>query len=149
MALERHGESYLASDQLDYVNGSSINKTHAYKGLAAFVRTAVPAVSGRKDGRPTVEQTDTPARYVLGAITHVGNKGCNVVQRGRFILQASSAFETADLNKTVVGVTGTENLGKVEAADRAVNLNNALNIVGGGNDDSADGIGHYYLIEKM
>ena len=142
MAL--HGETWVASDEMDYVRGANVNKTHAYQAYAATITGAVPALAGKKDGRPTVQRPGAAGNYVIGAITHVGNKGCKVVGRGRFLLRAASAYIEGDLNKTV---TATATEGVVEAADRAVARNNSLNIVGGGED--AGGIGHYYIIEKM
>ena len=142
--MARHAESWVAADELDYVKGANVEKSHAYQAYAATITGALPALVGKKDGRPTVQRPGAATNYVIGAITHVGNKGCRVVERGRFLLRAASAYTDSDLNKTV---TATGTAGVVEAADRAVNLNNSLNIVGGGDD--VGGIGDYYIIEKL
>ena len=147
MAFE--AETYLAEDQLDYLfattGGRAISKADAYKGVPVTI------TGGQTDAnnRPTISKVGGAAAAtsrILGALTHVGNKGCNVVQRRRFVLQAASAFEAADVGKTVIGVNNTT--GKVEAG--AVAKTGEIVIIDGGNDTGADdSIGHYYLVEKM
>ena len=149
-------ETYLASDQMDYRHNSTIIKSDANKGVAVTYVSAATASANR----PEVKKSGAAADKILGGLTSVGDKsGCNVVRRGRFILQAASAWEASDFGKTVVA-TGTA--GKVEAAVRtrtitidtvvqefptvAQGLNGHITIVGDATD-AIDGIGAAYLCE--
>lgn len=131
-------ETYLASDQFDYRHNSTITKADANKGVAVTISGAATASANR----PEVKKSSAAADPILGALTSVGDKnGCNVVKRGRFILQAATAWQTSDLGKTVVG---TSTAGKVEAgaAAKAGEI-----IIIGDATDAIDGIGAAYLCE--
>lgn len=149
-------ETYLASDQMDYRHDSSISKSDANKGVAiAYVGAATASAN-----RPQIKKSAAATDKIAGALGSVGdNNGCNAIKRGRFILQAATAYDAADFGKTVIG-TGTA--GKVEAADRtqtitisgsaetfptvAQGLNGHITIVGDATD-AIDGIGAAYLCE--
>ena len=130
-------ETYLASDQMDYRHDTTITKADANKGVAVTLKNAATASANR----PEIQKSGASGK-LLGALTSVGDKnGCNVVKRGRFILQAASAWAAADLGKTVVG---TATAGKVEAG--AVAKYGEIVIIGDATD-AIDGIGAAYLCE--
>ena len=134
-------ETYLAGDQLDYRHDSSITKADANKGVAASLVAAATASANRPQAKKTDHATDDT---LLGAITSVGdNGGCNIVKRGRFILQASVAFAAANIGKSV-GPSATA--GKVTATS-AVAKPGELTIIGDATD-AIDGIGAAYLVER-
>lgn len=162
--MAAHNETWTDADELDYLSGADtthgITRADARKGFAA-TWSAAP-VSAKE--RPTAKKTHAAGQIVIGAITHVGRKGCKVVRKGRFILQAASAWQASDFGKTVVA---TSTPGKVEAADRtetinlsassdfssdvvvpsvAQGLNGQITIVGDATD-AIEGIGAAYLCE--
>ena len=134
-------QTYLASDQMDYRHDTSITKADANKGVAvALVPTSGAATASAN--RPQVKKVSLAADVIVGALVSVGDKGgCNVVKRGRFILQAATAYAAADFGKTVIGTTTA---GKVEAG--AVAKFGDIVIIGDATD-AIDGIGAAYLCE--
>ena len=137
-----YNETWTAADETDYLNETgtgAITRTDARKGLAATLATKQENAAGR----PVAKKTHAASQVILGAITHVGKKGCKVVKRGRFVLQAVTAFVDADFGK---GVISTTTAGKVDH-DTGPAGKGELAIVGGGNDTG--GIGLYYLVECL
>lgn len=133
-------QTYLASDQMDYRHDTSITKADANKGVAVALKAAGAATASAN--RPQAKKADDAADVILGALVSVGDKGgCNVVKRGRFILQAATAYAAADFGKTVIG---TATAGKVEAG--AVAKFGDIVIIGDATD-AIDGIGAAYLCE--
>ena len=162
--MAAHNETWTDADEMDYLSGTDsthgISRADARKGIAATWSAAPENAAGR----PTAKKTHAAGQIVIGAITHVGRKGCKVVKKGRFILQAASAWQASDFGKTVVT---TATVGKVEAADRietialsassdfssdvevpsvAQGLNGNITIIGDATD-AIDGIGAAYLCE--
>ena len=140
-----YAETWTAADEMDYLNSGGatvgITKADAYKGIAARFNGA----QADGESRPIASKTNAANQVVIGAITHVGSKGCKIVKRGRFVLQAATAYEASDLYKTVQSTTTA---GKVEATSAAAQQGE-LCIIGGGNDTDPDGIGHFYLVERL
>ena len=136
-------ETYTAEDELDYEVSTGatvgITRADAKKGIAARFNTAQTTDSGR----PEVAKANAASQVILGAITFVGPKGCNVVKSGRFVLQAASAYAAGDFGKSVESTT---TLGKVEATSAAA-TQGQLCIIGGGEDTG--GIGDFYLVERI
>ena len=118
--MAAHNETWTDVDEMDYLSGTDsthgITRSDARKGIAA-TWSAAPE---NAKGRPTAKKTHAEGQIVIGAITHVGRKGCKIVRRGRFILQAASVWQASDFGKTVVA---TAIPGKVEAADRTETIN--------------------------
>ena len=162
--MAAHNETWTDVDEMDYLSGTDsthgIARSDARKGIAA-TWSAAPANAA---GRPVAKKAHAAGQVVIGAITHVGRKGCKIVKRGRFILQAASAWQASDFGKTVVTTT---TVGKVEAADRtqtialtassdfnadvdvpsvAQGLNGQITIIGDATD-AIEGIGAAYLCE--
>lgn len=137
-----YNETWTAADEMDYLNETgtgAITRSDARKGIAATLSSKQVNAAGR----PVAAKTTKASQTVLGAITHVGKKGCKVVKRGRFVLQAVSAYLDADFGK---GVISTTTAGKVDHGTGAAGKGE-LAIVGGGNDTG--GIGLYYLVECL
>ena len=140
-----YNETWTAADEMDYLflasGNGAIARSDARKGIAATLSSAQENAAGR----PTAKKTHAAGQIVIGAITHVGKKGCKLVKKGRFVLQAVSAYLEADFGKSVISTTMA---GKVDHGSAAAGKGE-LAIVGGGNDDSTGGIGHYYLVECL
>lgn len=145
--MARLKETYLAEDQLDYrrlkTGTGNIQLTDAMKGVAATI--SARAEAGKTTNRPVVKKTSATTEIVNGAITSVSVDGCNIVKKGRFVLQANAAGAAADIGKTVVATTDT---GQVDASTDAA-TKGQLVIIGYDNDTSTDGIGHHYLVECL
>lgn len=147
-----HNETYLASDEMDYDIDSTITRADARKGFAARISGGQANASGR----PVAGKSNATGQVVIGAITHVGRKGCKVVKNGRFVLQSTEAFAASDVGKKVISVapgSGGVNIGKVTHAAGSDGTEIAqkgdLAIVGGGNDTDDGGIGHFFLVERL
>ena len=134
-------QTYLASDQMDYRHDTSITKADANKGVAVYLSSAATASANRPEVKKNVAAISSDV--LVGALGSVGdNNGCNVIKRGRFILQANTAFAAANIGKSVAPSTVA---GKV-AATTAVAKVGDLVIIGDATD-AIDGIGHAYLCE--
>ena len=140
-----YNETWTAADEMDYLflasGTGAIARSDARKGIAATLSSE----QANAAGRPVAKKTHAASQTVIGAITHVGKKGCKLVKGGRFVLQAVSAYAAADFGK---GVISTTTAGKVDHASGAAGKGE-LAIVGGGDDASTGGIGHYYLVECL
>ena len=138
-----YNETWTAADEMDYLflatGNGAIARSDAKKGIAATLSTE----QANAAGRPVVKKAHAASQTVIGAITHVGKKGCKVVKGGRFVLQAVGTYLTADFGK---GVISTTTAGKVDHSAAAAGKGE-LAIVGGGNDTG--GIGNYYLVECL
>ena len=140
--MATYNETWTAADEDDYLSATetgAITRSDAKKGIAATLASE----QANAAGRPVLKKTHAASQIVIGAITHVGKKGCKAVKRGRFILQAVGAYAPADFGK---GVISTTTVGKVDHSAAAAGKGE-LAIVGGGND--AGGIGNYYLVECL
>lgn len=136
-------ETWTAEDEMGYnvSTGATvgIGRADANKGIAARLNAA----QADDKGRPQVAKANAANQLILGAITSVGKNGCKVVKKGRFVLQAATAYQASDFGKLVVSTT---TLGKVEAGAAANRLGDLV-IIGGGVDTG--GIGNYYLVERL
>ena len=145
-----YNETWTAADEMDYLflaSGSgAITRADTRKGIAATLSSQ----QANAAGRPVVKKTHAAGQVVIGAITHVGRKGCKVVKKGRFVLQAINAYAAADFEKKVISTTTAgkvDHHGSSDGTEKA--QKGELAIVGGGNDTSTGGIGHYYLVECL
>ena len=137
-----YNESWIAADEMDYEVDSSITRADARKGFAARITRQ----QENARGRPQAGKTNAASQVIIGAITHVGKKGCKVVKKGRFVLQAVNAYDAStDFGKVPISTTTA---GKVDAGTADAGKGD-LAIVGGGNDTATDGIGEFYLIECL
>ena len=155
--MARLKETYLASDQMDYrrreTGDRAITREHAKKGFAATIGGGAEA--GKKTNRPVAELTDGDADVIIGAVTSVGEDGCNVVRDGRFVLQAVGAGDITHLRRKIVGDATDGNEGKVaphggaSAVPADFAQQGELAIIGFDNDTTEGGIGHHYLVERL
>ena len=155
MALAK--ETYTAADEIDYRTSDGaavgIKRTDAYKGVAARYNGGIDA----NNNRPIAVKTNAVNQIIIGFVTHVGaHLQCRIVKRGRCIVQANAAYnaandfgDTIETTTTVGKVVAANKLGSSGAFDRAFVEGNDWTIVGGGNDTSEGGIGHYYIVERF
>ena len=145
-------QTFTAKDEEEYLIHTEplfgpITRADANRGVPAILvsSTSRQGFDQTTDGgRPAVSKTyGAVAEPIIGAITQVSHKGCKVVKRGRFVLQCEQYIRTF----FGMAIRASDN-GKAENAAR-VAQQGELCIVGGGFDDSPDGIGEFFLVERI